>query len=296
MLRVTAYPTISIKAEMRYGGGILMTVLRKELSSCTLEVEDSGVATLTMTDAARMNAFNEENLRNILEAIILLRKIPQAQVLVLTGTEYAFSSGGDIDLLSDMDSVEKAKWTFEAACDLVNLFYNLEIPVIAAVSGIVAGAALSMMMACDLIIGAENASLFFAFGQIGFTSDSGTSYHMVRKLGYHKAAEILFFNRKIDAPQAEELGFFNRVVPLEQLLPEARKWAERIASGPMLATACDKKLLRAAMHNTYLQQQELESQYQILTWASDDFKEGVAAFKERRKPQFKGKWQKEYLG
>ncbi|MFA7148225.1 MAG: enoyl-CoA hydratase-related protein, partial [Syntrophomonadaceae bacterium] len=164
------------------------------------------------------------------------------------------------------------------------------------VNGLVAGAALSMMMACDLIIGAENASLFFAFRQIGFTCDSGTSYHLVRKLGYHKAAEILFLGRKIDAPQAEELGFFNRVVPVDQLLPEARKWAERIASGPMLAMAYDKKLLRAAMHNTYYQQQELESQYQILTWASDDFKEGVAAFREGRKPQFKGKWQKEYRG
>ncbi|HHV15048.1 MAG TPA: enoyl-CoA hydratase/isomerase family protein [Gelria sp.] len=273
-----------------------MNLLRKEYSSCVLEVEDTGVATLTLTDAKRMNAFNEENLRNILAATILLRQTPEAQVLILTGTDYVFSSGGDISLLADIDSVAKAQWTFEASCDAVNLIYDLEIPVIAAVNGIVAGAALPMMMACDLIIGSENAVLFFAFRQIGFTSDSGTSHFLVHKLGYHKAAEILFFGRKIDAKQAEELGLFNRVVPAGELLTEARKWAERIASGPMLAMAYDKKLLRAALHNNFYQQQELESHYQIFAWASRDFQEGVAAFNERRKPQFKDKFVKEYRG
>ena len=273
-----------------------MSLLLKDFGTCVLEVEESGVATLTLTDEAHLNPFNDEILRNILAAVILLRKTPQAQVLVVTGSGMAFSTGGDLKLLPQLEDLNQAKWTFDAASYAVNLFYDLEIPVIAAVNGIVAGAALAMMLSCDLIIGSENASLLFSFRQVAFTPDSGTSYFLVRKLGYHKAAEIIFFGKQIGAAQAVDLGLFNKVVPPEELLPEAKKWAEKIARGPMQTIVYDKKLLRAALTNNVHQQQELESMYQLLTWSSDDFREGIAAFEERRRPQFTGKSNVEYRG
>lgn len=267
-----------------------MSIVHQEYPTCMLDVEENGVAVLTMTDERRMNPFNEETLKNITQAMTLLKNTPEAQVLILTGVGYAFSSGGDIKLLSSMENVHHAKEIFDAASFGVNLFYELEIPVIAAVNGIVAGAALAMMLACDLIIGSENASLFFSFRQIAFTPDSGTSYFLTRRLGYYKAAEILFFGSNIDAAQAAELGLFNKVVPADTLLSEARKWGERIVRGPMMTIGYDKKLLRAAMHNTVYEQQELEALYQVLTWSSEDFREGVSAFTARRRPGFRGKW------
>lgn len=269
-------------------------LVRKEFATCVLEVEDNGVAILTMTDERRMNPFNEENLKNILSALNLLRQTAEAQVLIVTGKGLAFSTGGDIKYLNEINNIEQAKWTFDAASFSVNQFYDLEIPVIAAVNGIVAGAALALIMACDLIIASEPSSLFFSFRQIAFTPDSGTSYFLVHKLGYHKAAEILFFGRRIEARQAAELGLVNKVVAAEQLLPEAQKWAERIVDGPMQTIAFDKKLLRAAQQNTMKEQQELESMYQLITWSSPDFKEGVSAFTEGRKPKFTGKYVADY--
>lgn len=273
-----------------------MPFLHKDFGTCVLEVEESGVATLTLTDEAHLNPFNDEILRNILAAIILLRQTAEAQVLVVTGSGLAFSTGGDLKLLPELANLDQAKWTFDAASYAVNLFYDLEIPVIAAVNGIVAGAALALMMSCDLIVASEHASLLFSFRQIAFTPDSGTSYFLVRKLGYHKAAEILLFGQQIGAAQALELGLFNQVVPAADLLPEAKKWAERIARGPMKTMVYDKKLLRAALTNNLYQQQELEAMYQLLAWSSDDFREGIAAFSERRRPQFTGKSNIEYRG
>lgn len=269
-------------------------LIHKEFATCILEVEENGIATLTMNDERRMNPFNEENLKNIISALEVLRQSNAAQVLIVTGQGLAFSTGGDIKYLQEMDSIEKAKWTFDAASYSVNQFYDLEIPVIAAVNGIVAGAALALIMACDLIIASEQSSLFFSFRQIAFTPDSGTSYFLVHKLGYHKAAEILFFGRRIESRQAAELGLVNKVVADDQLMPEAKKWAGRIVNGPMQTIAFDKKLLRAAQHNTMKEQQELESMYQLITWSSPDFKEGVSAFMEGRKPSFTGKYMADY--
>lgn len=271
-----------------------MIVKHEEFSTCVLEVEDNGVAILTLTDLKRMNPFNYESLNNILSAITVLKQTAEAQVLIITGVGQIFSAGGDIDSLAAIDTFYNAKRNFDGTSSIVNLFYELEIPVIAAVNGIVAGAALALMMACDLIIGSENALLMFSFRQIAFTPDSGTSYFFTRRLGYYKAAELLFLGDNISAQKAAELGIFNKVVPAEELLGEARRMAEKIAAGPMMTIGYDKKLLHAAMQNNLYQQQELESLYQVLACSSDDFREGTKAFIEKRKPKFRGKLKLQY--
>ncbi|MFZ2538041.1 MAG: enoyl-CoA hydratase-related protein [Oscillospiraceae bacterium] len=263
--------------------------IHEVFTTCILEVDDNGVAVLTLTDVKRMNPFNVEALNNILRAITLLKESSEAQVLIITGVDQIFSAGGDINSLASIDTISNAKRSFDGTSFIVNLFYELEIPVIAAVNGVVAGAALALMMACDLIIGSENSLLMFSFRHIAFTPDSGTSYFFTRRLGYYKAAELLFLGENINAQKAAELGIFNKVVPAEDLLKETRKYAEKIAAGPMMTIGYDKKLLHAAMQNNLYQQQELESLYQVLACSSEDFREGTKAFAEKRKPLFRGK-------
>jgi len=260
----------------------------KEFETVKLEIKDNGVAILTLNRPKYMNAFNYEICRDFPAACQEV-KDQEAKVLIVTGAGAGFTSGGDVSVLAAMDSPAKAKWTYDQSTKVVQSAYEMEIPVIAAVNGAVAGAGLALMMACDMIIAAENAKLAFSFINVAFTSDSGASFFLTRLVGYQKAAEILMFGKVLSAQDAERLGIVNKVVPADQLMDEALAWGNKLAAGPGFTQRLDKKLLRAAMFNDFYAQAELESMYQILTWASDDFKEGTQAFLEKRKPQFKGR-------
>jgi len=271
--------------EPEKGGEITMI---KEFETVKLEIKDNGVAIVTLNRPKYMNAFNYEICRDFPAACQEV-KDQEAKVLIVTGAGAGFTSGGDVSVLAAMDSPAKAKWTYDQSTKVVQSAYEMEIQVIAAVNGAVAGAGLALMMACDIIIAAENAKLAFSFINVAFTSDSGASFFLTRLVGYQKAAEILMFGKVLSAQDAERLGIVNKVVPADQLMDEALAWGNKLAAGPGFTQRLDKKLLRAAMFNDFYAQAELESMYQILTWASDDFKEGTQAFLEKRKPQFKGR-------
>lgn len=260
----------------------------KEFETVKLEIKDNGVAIITLNRPKYMNAFNYEICRDFPAACQEV-KDQEAKVLIVTGAGAGFTSGGDVSVLAAMDSPAKAKWTYDQSTGVVKAAYEMEIPVIAAVNGPVAGAGLALMMACDMIMAADTAKLAFSFINVAFTADSGASYFLTRLVGYQKAAEILMFGRVLSAQEAERLGIVNKVVPADQLMDEALAWGNKLAAGPGFTQKLDKKLLRAAMFNDFYEQAELESMYQILTWASDDFKEGTRAFLEKRKPEFKGR-------
>ncbi len=254
----------------------------------TLEINEKGVALVTMNQPQCLNAFNHELCKALIKAIQNAEENEAVKVIVLTGSGPAFSAGGDIGLLAAMSSPAYAKWAFDGSAITVQTVYDAKKPVIAAVNGAVAGAALAMMMAADLIIAAEDAKMFFSFIHIAFCPDSGCSYFLVRKLGYQKAAEILWFGKILSASQGVEMGLINKAVPSAQLLPEAMKWAERLAGGPLYTARLVKQLLRQAAKNSFYEQAEAESLCQVLAWSSRDFKEGSQAFLEKRKPVFTG--------
>ncbi|MGE5372641.1 MAG: enoyl-CoA hydratase/isomerase family protein [Solirubrobacterales bacterium] len=253
------------------------------------EVTESGVALITLNRPEAMNAFNLGLVQDMVAVANQANQDENVKVVVVTGAGKGFSSGGDIALLFGMDSPAKAKLTYDASTSAVQAFYEIEKPVIAALNGPVAGASTSLMMGCDLVIASEKAKLGFTFAQIAFCPDSGCSHFLVKKVGYQKAAEILYFGKLLTAQEGFDLGLINKIVPPEQLLDEAMKWAEQLAAGPLLAIKLDKKLLREAYHNDFYKQAELEAMYQVLTWSSDDFKEGCQAFIQKRKPNFTGK-------
>ncbi len=257
--------------------------------SVLLDVMDNGIAILTFNRPEYLNSVNAQFCADVVAACKVVQEREDIKVLIITGAGKGWSSGGDITTLASMQDPISAKATYDISTSVVDAVYELDKPVIAAVNGAVAGASLATCMACDLIIASEKAQMAFSFLQVGFCPDSGTSYFLTRKVGYHKAAEILWFAKALSAAEAENLGLINKVVAPDSLMDEAIKWAGKIVKSPLLAVGLDKKLLRAASKNDYYQQAELESMYQILTWSSEDFKEGCMAFVEKRKPSFKGK-------
>ncbi|HZJ85051.1 MAG TPA: enoyl-CoA hydratase/isomerase family protein [Syntrophomonadaceae bacterium] len=261
----------------------------KNWESCILEVKENGVAILTFNRPEQLNAVNKQLTMDVPEACAEVVKNDDIQVLIVTGAGPGWSAGGDISVLAAMDSPEKAKLTYDWSTKIVKAIYEIEKPVIAAINGPVAGASVATMMACDLVIAADTAKFGFNFINIAFTPDSGASYFLTQKLGYHKALEILWFGKILDSAAALELGLVNKVVAKDDVLAEAEKWAERLLKAPLYTVWMDKKLVRAALKNDFYEQAELESLNQVLAWASDDFKEGTMSFVEKRKPNFTGK-------
>ncbi|HEX3010870.1 MAG TPA: enoyl-CoA hydratase-related protein [Syntrophomonadaceae bacterium] len=252
-------------------------------------VRDNGVAVLTLNRPKALNAFTADMCDEVPEICKRVSDDPQIKALVITGAGKGFSAGGDITTLAGMKDPIDSKEIYDKSSGAVTAVYEVEKPVIAAVNGTVAGAATALMMACDLVVASEEARFGFNFVNIAFCPDSGCSYFLNRKVGYHKALEILWFGKLLNALEALELGLVNRVVPKEEVLAQSLKWADKLVAGPRFTIAMDKKLLRAADSNDFYAQAELEALYQVLCWSSADFKEGTMAFIEKRKPGFIGR-------
>lgn len=251
-----------------------------------LDILDTGVAILTFNRPDTMNSFNLQFANDVQAACKAAENSDAVKVLVITGAGKGWSSGGDISMLAGLKDPISAKETYDASGDIVQAIYEIKKPVIAALNGVVAGAATAACLACDLIIASEKARLGFTFIQIAFCPDGGASHFLIQKVGYHKALELLWFGKIIDAAEADKLGLLNKVVPHEECLSEAIKWAEKLVQQPLMAVGLDKKLLREAGRNDFYQQMKLEALYQVLAGSSADFKEGCTAFIEKRKPVF----------
>jgi 2-(1,2-epoxy-1,2-dihydrophenyl)acetyl-CoA isomerase len=247
----------------------------------------NGIASLTLNRPEVFNAFNEQQSADVLDALKVCDKDKTARVLILTGNGKAFCSGQDLKSIAGSKR-SLSESLYKRYNPMIRAMRNLPIPIICKLNGVAAGAGCSMALASDMIIASENASLIEVFINIGLVLDSGSSYFLPRLVGSTRAFELATMGTKVSAQQAFDWGMINKVVKAEDLDVEVQKIATYYQNAPTKAIALMKKMLNKSFHSDLDSMLEYEAYCQEIAGRSDDYKEGVASFTEKRKPEFKG--------
>lgn len=247
----------------------------------------AGVAVLTMNRPDVMNALNTQ-LRLDLRAAIA-RAEGEARVIVLTGAGRAFCSGQDLGDAAAIEAVDFQRILSEEYEPLLQAIENSPLPVIAAVNGAAAGAGANLALAADVVIAAHSAVFLQAFTRIGLMPDAGGTYWLPRQVGAARAMGLALFAEKLSAEEAARIGMIWEAVPDAGFETHWRARAAHLAQGPTRAYGAVKQALRASSANDYAGQLALEARLQGELGATEDFREGVAAFLEKRAARFEGR-------
>lgn len=256
-----------------------------------LEMREA-VALITLNRPAALNALTVEVGDEFSRAVAEARE-RGARAIVLTGAGRAFSAGGDLREMQRMAETEGRAGAFfdeplRLLNDCIRLIRQTPLPFIAAVNGFASGGGCNLALACDLVLAGESARFNQAFVAIGLTPDCGGTFILPRLIGLKRATELLMTGEMVDARRAAEMGMINRVVADDELMKEALGFAARLAAGPTAAIGRIKQLLEQSATNDYSAQLDAEHKAQIQSGQTEDFREGVAAFLEKRPPGFKG--------
>jgi len=248
---------------------------------------DGGVMTITLNRPDVLNAFDRA-MQNGFRAALREAREPEVRAVVVTGAGRGFCVGQDLKEFQEGagDIGERLRSTYNRN---VLALRTLEKPVIAAVNGPAAGAGLALAAACDIRFAADNAVFVPAFITIGLVPDTGASFFLARLLGYGRAFEWLASGKQLTAADAHAWGFVTEVVESGKLAERASEVATELAALPTHAIGMTKRLLDRAASASLEEQLELEAQLQAAAAASEDFAEGVAAFREKREPRFTGR-------
>jgi 2-(1,2-epoxy-1,2-dihydrophenyl)acetyl-CoA isomerase len=258
--------------------------------SILFEVAD-GVASVTLNRPERLNAFDDSMHHGLRDALARVGGDRTIRAMLLTGAGRAFCAGQDLterqvapaDQPRDLGaSLEKNYNPFILA------LRALPLPVVCAVNGVAAGAGASVALACDVVVAASSASFIQAFSKLGLVPDCGGTYFLARALGTPRALGLALFGDRLSAQQAADWGLIWQCVDDAQLMPVARALATRLASGPTRGFALTKEAIYAAEQRALAAQLGLERDFQRELGHTRDYREGVAAFIEKRAPQFKG--------
>jgi enoyl-CoA hydratase len=251
--------------------------------------KSEGIATITLNRPEALNAFSKEVVEEIIHAIEDVKSDENVRVVVLTGAgEKAFSAGADIKAMAGMTAL-KARELSLMGEKLCLAFENLEKPVIAALNGYALGGGLEVAMSCDLRIASENARVGQTEINFGLIPGWGGTQRLTRLIGRTKAKELVFTGRMIDAKTAEQLGIVNMVVPQDKFKETVRQFALELASKAPVAVRVAKTLINKGADIGLDSALALEREGFGVVASTEDLKEGVSAFIEKRKPVFKGK-------
>ena len=243
-----------------------------------------GVITLNRPDS--MNAFDTDLRADVVAAFDRAASDDDVRAVVFTGEGRCFSAGADLKAGIDRDVEEILQVEYRPVQEAIA---DIPKPVIAAVPGSAAGIGLSMALQCDLMIMADNAFLLSPFTTISLVPDGGLNWLLVRQLGYRRAFQLSVESERIPAERCVELGLANKAVPADQLQAAALEWAEVLAKRAPLSVAATKKVMRFAADHDWSDAYDMEAQLQGELLGSEDNKEGIQAFFEKREPNFKGK-------
>jgi enoyl-CoA hydratase len=251
--------------------------------------KSNGVATITLNRPDALNAFSKEVVEEILHAIEDVRADETIRVVVLTGAgEKAFSAGADIKAMAGMTAL-KARELSLMGEKLCTSLENLEKPVVAAINGYALGGGLEVAMSCDLRIASENAKMGQTEINIGLIPGWGGTQRLTRLVGMTKAKEMVYTGKILDAKTAEQIGLLNMVVPADKFKETVRQFAQDLASKAPVAVRVAKVLINRGSDVGLESALALEREGFGVVGSSEDLKEGVSAFAEKRKPVFKGK-------
>lgn len=257
--------------------------------SSVLYVKSGNVANITLNRPDVFNAFNDEQSYELQDALKQATRDAEVRVVVLTGAGKAFCSGQDLKAIAGSKNRSLSDSLYKRYNPIIKSMREMPKPIICRLNGVAAGAGASLALACDFIIASENASLIEVFVNVGLVPDSGSSYFLPRAVTPARAFEMCTMANKITAQQALEYGLINRVVSAEQLDEEVNKVAEYYANAPTLAIGMIKKMLNKATYSDLDTMLQYEAYCQEIAGRSEDYKEGVTAFNEKRKAAFKGK-------
>lgn len=252
---------------------------------------ENAVAWITLNRPDARNAVNDDMREELLAVLTDARTNPEVRAVVLTGAGKGFCTGADLSRRGSGPSGPGAarEMMRTRSQRLIRTVWELEKPVIAAVNGVAAGLGAHLAFACDLVIAAADARFIEVFVRRGIAVDAGGAYLLPRLIGLARAKELVFFGDDLGADDAARIGLVNKVVPADQLHAATKEWADRLATGPTFALGMSKRLLNRSLESDLETALDEEAMVQSIVTQSEDTKEGMLAFAERRQPAFKGR-------
>ena len=258
------------------------------MNSILLKIENN-VALITLNRPDVFNSFNREMAFSLQKTLDDCNLDTNVRAIVITGNGKAFCAGQDLKEVTDPELNPGFRKILEEHYNpIIQKIRTIEKPIIAAVNGVAAGAGANIALACDIVVATENASFIQAFSKIGLIPDSGGTFFLPRLIGFHRASALMMLGNKVTAQEAMQMGMIFKIYPLGFFEEEVQSLASTLAQMPTKALGLTKRLLNQSMTNNLEQQLALESNLQIEASSSNDYKEGVTAFIEKRKPEFKG--------
>lgn len=258
------------------------------MSGVGIDIRDDGLARVTLRRGDAGNAIGLATARGLLDAALACQRADVRTVL-LTGEGRSFCVGGDLREFARLDGAaleEHLIAVTDALHEALRIFARLDAPMVAAVQGAVAGAGIGLAAAADVTLAADNASFTAAYTGIGYSPDAGVSWFLPRLVGPKRALDLLLTNRRIPASEAEEIGLVSRTVAADLLTEEAARTAEALHRGPTAAFGATRRLVAAGLTSDLGPHLDREAGALAAAAASDEGREGVAAFLGKRAPDF----------
>jgi 2-(1,2-epoxy-1,2-dihydrophenyl)acetyl-CoA isomerase len=269
----------------------MATTTQTSASQLVIEERAGAVLTIRLNRPEKLNALNPELFRALLQSLLRAAEDKSVRAVVLTGAGRGFCAGGDVGYIRDMrtrHAVQEFQSMLAVGKEVIVAIATMPKIVIAAVNGPAAGGGMSLALACDLRIGSDQATFKQAFAQLGLYPDLGATFFLPRLVGLSRASELFYTSETLSAKEACRIGMVCRTAPQESFEEETKKLAQSLAAGPMIAYRDVKRTMIGDAHKQIEAAIDEENRLQLHCFLSEDCAEGLAAFFEKRAPNFKG--------